>query len=192
MNVTPSFFERQPRTTEQQRQTPRQERSPSVKRVREDEDGDWRTVEHKRKNKPKPKAASGTADLHDFDNLAGPADFWIGNTHASTDADKMKTVLKRCAESLGVENFVTVDVRCLTKEENPRSKSWKVSVPAGFRELMSNPAMYFRGWNQRVFTYRADPRKRFDNQGAPGTVGVSGAMPAHGASAAVGISASHP
>ena len=40
---------------------------------------------------------------------------------------------------------------CLTKEENPRTRSWKVSVPARLREVMANGAMYPRGWSYRVF-----------------------------------------
>ena len=63
----------------------RAERSPSVKRVREgDGEGEWREAGTRRKNKPQPKVVTGTADLSDLGDLAGPAQFWIGNTQPST------------------------------------------------------------------------------------------------------------
>ena len=53
-----------------------------------------------------------------------------------------------------MENFLVDDVYCLTKDDNPRSKSWKITVPARLKETMMNPAMYYKGWSHRVFTHR--------------------------------------
>ena len=64
----------------------------------------------------------------------------------------MKEVLQKCAESLAVQNFRVENVHSLTKDQDPWSRSWKVSVPAQFKELMSNPAMYPKGWSHRPFT----------------------------------------
>ena len=117
----------------------------------------------------------GTAELTELGDLVGPSDFWIGNTHPGTDTEKVKEVLVRCAESLEVQNFSILDIRCLTKAENPRSKSWKVSVPSHCKEAMLNPGMYVKGWNHRPFTFRPDQRQK-DSQmngqavGNPGIV----------------------
>ena len=139
----------------------RTDRSVSRKRTREGEGaGEWREVTHQRGRKPRarPKAVTGTASLAEFDDLAGPEQFWIGNTRASTDEDKVKEVLQKCAESLKVESFTIENVFCLTKDTNPQTKSWKVSVPARFKELMGNPGMYPRGWSHRVF--HSGPRRQ--------------------------------
>ena len=132
----------------------RSDRSTSNKRLREGEGaGEWREVTHQRGRKPRarPKAVSGTASLSEFNDLAGPEQFWIGNTRSSTDQAKMVEVLEKCAQNLGAEGFTVEDAYCLTKEDNPRTKSWKVSVPARFKELMANPAMYPQGWSHRPF-----------------------------------------
>ena len=69
------------------------------------------------------KAVSGTATLSEFEDLAGPEQFWIGNTRASTDEAKVKEVLEKCAQSLAIEAFTVETVHSLTKEENPRTRS---------------------------------------------------------------------
>ena len=163
----PSFFHRQGRVPDGGRRTARYHRSPSVKRAREGVgEYEWYTVTNKRK--PKPKVVAGTADLPGLGELAGPVHYWIGNTHPSTNIEMVEKVLTKCAESLEVENFGIEDVLCLTKDDNPRSRSWRVTVPARLKEAMENPAMYARGWSHRVFNFRPGPRKPKD-PGARGT-----------------------
>ena len=133
----------------------RPDRSTSNKRRREGEgEGEWQEVHNNRGRKPRPRAkvVEGTAVLAEFDDLAGPEQFWIGNTRPTTDSEKVKEVLKKCADNLSVKDFKVDNVHSLTKEQDPWSRSWKVSVPAQFKELMSNPAMYPRGWSHRPFT----------------------------------------
>ena len=126
-----------------------------MKRVREGEgDGEWRDAGPRRKQKAKPKVVTGTADLSEFGDLAGPAQFWIGNTHPTTDAGTLERVLTKCAEDLSVADFKVDDIHCLTKDDNPRSRSWKITVPARLSDAMMNPAMYYKGWSHRVFTPR--------------------------------------
>ena len=48
-------------------------------------------------------------DLSDFGDLAGPADFWIGNTNPCTTATQVEQVLNKFAQNLKVDNF-RVDV----------------------------------------------------------------------------------
>ena len=131
----------------------RPDRSGSRKRQREGEGGEWREVTHQRGRKPRarPKAVTGTATLAEFDDLAGPEQFWIGNTRASTDEAKVKEVLEKCAKILSIDSFSVENVHGLTKEDNPRTRSWKVTVPARFKEVMSDPAMYPKGWSHRAF-----------------------------------------
>ena len=70
------------------------DRSESRKRRREGEgEYEWRTVVNKPKQRQKPKAAAGTAKLADFEDLAGPATFWIGNTHPKTSKENFEHAL---------------------------------------------------------------------------------------------------
>ena len=85
------------------------DRSPSVKRVREGEgEGEWREVVPCKNNKikSKPKVVAGTANISEFADLVGPEQCWIGNTHPTTDIDKVKQVLERCVQSLDVTETV--------------------------------------------------------------------------------------
>ena len=133
---------------------------------------------HQRGRKPRARvqAVTGTASLAEFNDLAGPEQFWIGNTRSSTNEDKMIEVLQKCAQSLSVEGFNVEGVHCLTKDENPRTKSWKVTVPARFKELMANPAMYPQGWSHRPF----HPGFRRQEGAAP-VGGTASAAPVPGA-----------
>ena len=160
--------------------------------------GEWREVTHQRGRKPRARqqAVTGTASLAEFNDLAGPEQFWIGNTRSTTNEAKIIEVLQKCAQNLSVEGFTVEGAHCLTKEDNPRTKSWKVSVPARFKELTANPAMYPQGWSHRAFhpgfrrqegavdaTASAGPVR-----GAAAVAGTANAVPVPGA-AAVGATA---
>ena len=165
-----SFLQRPSRGEGGGRARGRQDRTPSLKRVREgEEENQWREVTRRKPNRPKPKTAGGTAVLADFSDLSGPAEFWIGNTHPSTTKEKVTLALTRCAENLKIEQFSVEDVHCLTKDENPRTKTWKVTVPARLKDTMENPAMYLAGWSHRVFSFR--PRRAPAGAASEGGVG---------------------
>ena len=87
-----------------------------------------------------------------LEDLAGPAEFWVGNTRADTSKEKVEEVLKQAADNNKIVDFKVEEVVCLTKEEHPRTKSWKVTVPARLRENMLKPEMYPAGWTFRAFT----------------------------------------
>ena len=55
------------------------------------------------------------------------------DTRSLTNQAKMVEVLEKCAQNLSVEGFTVEDAYFLTKEDNPRTKSWKGSVPARFK-----------------------------------------------------------
>ena len=165
----------------------RNDRSTSNKRLREGEGaGEWREVKHQRgrKSQDRVQAVTGTASLAEFNDLASPEQFLIGNTRSSTNEDKMIEVLQKCAHSLSLEGFTVEGVCCLTKDENPRTKSWKVMVPVRFKELMANPAMYPQGWSHRP----SHPGFRRQEGAAP-MGGTTSAAPVPGC-AAVGATVS--
>ena len=134
----------------------RVERSSSSKRRRlsqeEDREEPWKSQGRPRKVKARPKVNTGNADMVGLEDLAGPAEFWVGNTRADTSKEKVMEVLKQAADNIKVVDFKVEDVVCLTKEEHPRTKSWKVTVPARLRENMLKPEMYPAGWTFRAFT----------------------------------------
>ena len=65
----------------------RNDRSQSNKRRREGEGEEkWREVGPRgRKPRARAKVVTGAADLVEFPNLAGPVEFWVGNTRADTN-----------------------------------------------------------------------------------------------------------
>ena len=134
------------------------ERSLSRKRQRTGSgEGDFVPVNHQRRGrKERPKVSTGTSSLAELADLAGPAEFWIGNTRADTTKEQVLEKLMRSAEELSTTLKVE-QVVCLTKEVNPRTRSWKVSVVASSKELMANPVLYPVGWTFRPF--KMGPRR---------------------------------
>ena len=88
----------------------------------------------------------------EFSELAGPVTFWVGKCRPELSEDRIKDIITKCAESCGVDNFVVEDVKCLTKDPNPWTRSFKVSVPARLEAAMLNPKMYPGTWEARPFT----------------------------------------
>ena len=123
---------------------------------REENDGGeagWFVAGRPRKHKQeKPKVSTGSAKGEGLLDLAGPAEFWIGNTRADTEPEKVLQVLHQAADNLGIENFSVEKAICLTKGDHVRTRSWKVIVPARLKEHMKNPELYPAGWTFRVFT----------------------------------------
>ena len=103
-----------------------------------------------RQQRPRPAVIKGTSDQ--FAELAGPVHFWVGKCRPDLDEDKIKEIIINCAGSCEVKDFEVESVKCLTKDPNPWSKSFKVSVPVKFEEAMKNPRMYLPTWEARPFT----------------------------------------
>ena len=49
------------------------------------------------------------------------------------------------------ENLVVEKVELVTKEENPRTKCWKVVTPYKFKEIMEKDEVYPSCWKHRRF-----------------------------------------
>ena len=64
------------------------------------------------------------------------------------------------AEHHQVTEFVVEKVSPLTKEPNPKNKSWKIVVPARLKETMMRTEMFPRGWITRPFTTYSGPRRQ--------------------------------
>ena len=134
-------------------------RTPSIKRARVRENGEWEVVQGKKNNKKKAAVGKSTADLSEFGDLAGPVQFWIGNTAVQTTKETVEGALRKCAENVGQSEFSVSDIYCLTKTDNPRMKTWKVTVSARWKEHMMMGEMYPPGWDHRVWERRERKEK---------------------------------
>jgi len=138
----------------QGRQDTRQDRSSSAgkrQRTGEDEFQERRPRRSGgRQQRPLAPVIKGTSE--EFPELAGPVTFWVGKCRPELDETRIKEIIMHCAESCEVKDFSIESIKCLTKEPNPWTKSFKVSVPAKFEEVMSSPRMYLGSWEARPFT----------------------------------------
>ena len=124
--------------------------SPSLKRKApgEDEEG------FKPQGRPR-KTAGGSSKvmLDDVGEYQPSQQFYISNTPGHSNGDLIKKVLEKCSAPLlgGAAVLTVLDVECLTKEEEPRTKCWKVVVPFKYKDLMENDELYPEGWRHRKF-----------------------------------------
>ena len=54
-------------------------------------------------------------------------------------------------QPIDTTGLVVENVTCLTTLENPRTTSWKVTVPFRYREMMEKDELYPAGWTHRKF-----------------------------------------
>ena len=95
--------------------------------------------------------------------LAGPVEVYISNTNNKSDSDTIKKVLETCAAKIDQNNgFKVIKVEPLTKDPNPRTRCWKVTVPFKFKDLMENNELYPSGWRYRKFSAARNIRKKPD------------------------------
>jgi hypothetical protein len=79
------------------------------------------------------------------------------------------------AEYHQVAGFVVEKVAPLTSVPNPRSKSWKILVPARLKEVLEKTEMFPKGWIARPFTFYSGPRRQEREEQRPG--GGTAAVP---------------
>ena len=138
--------------TEEQEARPREDESPWVKVVK----------------KPR-KTAVGKSSINleaiGVEAEAGPIEMYISNTSNKSDNDAIKKALETSAANIDISiNFKVTKVELLTKEANPRTKCYKVTVPFKHRELMENDELYPAGWRYRKF-YAARNMRNQNNTG---------------------------
>ena len=131
-------------------------RSPQVKRSHDgvSVDGDGYRQQGRPRNQRRP-AASGASKVvvEEVGDLHPSLQYYIGNTPGRADETIIRKVLARCAAPL-LESGETLEiekVQSLTKEQDPRTRCWRVVVPYRFKELMENSQLYPDGWRFREF-----------------------------------------
>ena len=101
------------------------------------------------------KTAGGSCKvvLDDLGQYQPYLQYYISNTPGHATDDLIKRVLEKCsAPLLKGEAILTVHkVECLTKEDDPRTRCWKVMVPFKFKSVMENDELYPEGWRHRKF-----------------------------------------
>ena len=126
------------------------ERSASDKRKKpgEDEEG------FKPQGRPR-KTAGGSSKvvLDELGEVQPHLQYYISNTPGHATPELIKKVLEKCsAPLLKDQAILTVHkVECLTKEEDARTRCWKVAVPFKFKDVMENNELYPEGWRHRTF-----------------------------------------
>ena len=102
--------------------------------------------------------------LDDLGECQAHLQFYISNTPGHATEELVKKVLEKCsAPFLDGQAVLTIyKVECLTKEEEPRTKCWKVEVPFRFKDLMENDELYPEGWRHRKFF--GDRKKQSNKQ----------------------------
>ena len=72
------------------------------------------------------------------------------------EKDTLELVFKELAgpiiEEKGLEGALVIEhCNLLTKEENTRTRVWRVVVPRKFKEVLQDDRMYPSGWHHREF-----------------------------------------
>ena len=136
------------------------------------EDESWSTVvgrggnrnnrQQGRKDRP---VQQGTAQVKVAGSEAAPYDVVVGNTNPASTDDIIKSVLVHVAENMEGESKLQepldiLEVECLTKPRTDGSRiwtrTWRVQVPARFKDYMLKPEAYPAGWTcRRYFPPRA-------------------------------------
>ena len=126
------------------------DRSASDKRKKpgEDEEG------FRPQGRPR-KTAGGSSKvvLDELGDVQPHLQYYISNTPGHATPELIKKVLEKCsAPLLKDQAILTVHkVECLTKEEDARTRCWKVAVPFRFRDVMESDELYPVGWRHRKF-----------------------------------------
>ena len=79
-------------------------------------------------------------ELDDLGECQPHVQYYISNTPGHSTTDLIKKVLEKCSAPLleGKAILTVHKVELLTKEDDPRTRCWKVTVPFKFKSLMEN------------------------------------------------------
>ena len=117
--------------------------------------------------RPRPMQ-QGTAQVQVPGSEAAPYDVVVSNTNPSSTEEIIKEVLihvsKNMSDELKLKDPLEIkEVECLTKprEDGRRiwMKTWRVQVPARFKEHMMRPEAFPSGWTSRRYFPPKAPRK---------------------------------
>jgi hypothetical protein len=81
---------------------------------------------------------------------------FVGNTPGNMEQETMELVFKELAvavmEEKGIQGPLQIEqCNSLTKEQNTRTRVWRVVVPHKYKEVMQDDRMYPSGWHHREF-----------------------------------------
>ena len=112
------------------------------------------------RRKKRKELCTGKANLGQIPGVEIPLQaayqHFVGNTPGNMEKDTMELVFKELAkpilEEKGIEGPMIIEqCNLLTKEQNTRTRVWRVVVPHKFKEIMSDDRMYPTGWHHREF-----------------------------------------
>ena len=159
-----------PRQVQQLLGTRQRRTSSSVKRsvsgVARDTDGnnlenaDEVFTEVGNRKKKKRELFTGKATLESIPGVSVPLQaayqHFVGNTPGNMEKETLELVFKELAvpilEERGIEGPLVIEqCNLLTKEQNTRTRVWRVVVPHKFKEIMQDDRVYPSGWHHREF-----------------------------------------
>ena len=81
---------------------------------------------------------------------------FVANTPGNMEQDTLQLVFKELAVAVmtekGIEGPLEIEqCNLLTKEQNTRTRVWRVVVPNKYKEVIKDDRMYPSGWHHREF-----------------------------------------
>ena len=81
---------------------------------------------------------------------------FVSNTPGNFEKETLELVLKELAAPILVEKgldepLIIEECNLLTKEQNTRTRVWRVVVPNKFKEVLQDDRIYPSGWRHREF-----------------------------------------
>ena len=108
----------------------------------------------------KKKSSTGTATLKTIPGVEVPLQpsyqHFVGNTPGTMEEDMLKLVFKELAvqimEEKGLEGTLEIEeCNLMTKEQNTRTRVWRVVVPHKYKAVLQDDRLYPSGWHHREF-----------------------------------------
>ena len=104
--------------------------------------------------------STGTATLQSIPGVQVPLQasyqHFVANTPGTMEKETLELVFKELAvqimEEKGLEGTLEIeDCNLLTKEQNTRTRVWRVVVPHKYKAVMQDDRLYPSGWHHREF-----------------------------------------
>ena len=135
---------------------------------------DLRWVNRKRKKK---EVGTGTATLESIPGVEVPLQasyqHFVGNTPGNMEKETLELVFKELAVEImgekGLDGTLEIEeCNLMTKEQNTRTRVWRVVVPHKYKAVMQDERLYPTGWHHREFEghYRPplSPQQRVEKE----------------------------
>ena len=112
------------------------------------------------RKKKKKEVSTGTATLQNIPGVEVPLQAsyqqFVGNTPGTMEKQTMEMVLKELAGDImkeqGIDGSLVIeDCNLSTKEQNTRTRVWRVVVPHKYKAVLQDDRLYPSGWHHREF-----------------------------------------